>query len=257
MNKVKADKILATMEVEESKLLRLGGSQVRERLRDLDIMTDSGPRSQTDYSCEGYANVRVIFDGQKEALLEYINKYKQVVGCVAWLTDDDILKALATKEFVSIIVQKEDFLRPDIKGSKSQLRELYDSLPSVERCLVAGASHLSMAGDSTLEAIRCVGNHNYDKKPAFPRMHHKFLVFTDNLAQDDLFPLWSPSKEDCVWTGSYNLSHTAVRSFENVVVLQSSKIVEAYVNEWEQIVALSEPLDWKYTWATPEWHIGP
>ena len=149
--------------------------QNEEYLRDLQIITDRGTLPQQDYSCEDYTNVRVIFDLHKEALLEYIDEYNTIAGCVAWLTDYDILEALATKEFVSIIVQKEDFLRPDIKGSKGQLRQLYNSLPSSQRRCVEDLFPLSYCGDPTLEAIRCVGNHNTDKKTAFPRMHHKFL----------------------------------------------------------------------------------
>ena len=159
--------------------------QDKEPMRDLPIMTDRGTLPQQDYSCEDYANVRVIFDNHKEALLQYIDKYNHIVGCVAWLTDYDILEALATKEFVSIIVQKEDFLRPDTNSSLERVRQLYDSLPPSERFRADGIRELSSLGDPTLEPIRCVGNHNKDKKPAFPRMHHKFLVFTDHLARDD------------------------------------------------------------------------
>ena len=239
-----------------------------EDMRDLEIMTDRGSQPQEDYSCEDYANVRVIFDRHKEALLEYIHKHDNIIGCVAWLTDYDILEALAKKEFVSIIVQKEDFLRPDIDSSRERVRQLYELLPSSDRFRVNDLSELSSLGDPTLEPIRCVGNHNKDKKPAFPRMHHKFLVFTDHLTIDEKFfdeeflksdrkfPSWSPSEKDCVWTGSYNISRTASRSWENAVVLQSSKIVRAYVNEWAQIVALSEPLDWETPWSSPEWRIG-
>ena len=225
--------------------------QDKEPMRNLQIMTDRGTRPQQDYSCEDYANVRVIFDGHKEALLEYIDKYNNIIGCVAWLTDYDILEALATKEFVSIIVQKEDFLRPDINGSLERVRQLYDSLPSSERFRVEGLGGLGYGADPTLQAIRCVGNHNKDKKPAFPRMHHKFLVFTSALDQE--IPFWSPHEDDCVWTGSYNITHNAAKSWENVVVLQSLEIVRAYLNEWVQIIGLSEPLDWATPWSSPEW----
>ncbi len=242
----------------------------------LEIKADGNNVPQMDYSCEDTVNARVIFREHKEELLKYINKYNSILGCVAWLTDYDLLKALATKKIVSIIVQKEDFLRPDIDGGgkSKKLSELYNSLPTGNRLnlpLSMIAGELSLASDPTLEAIRCMGNHNKDKSPAFPRMHHKFLIFTNDFESrseedsdansDDLFRGfslydWKPSKGDCVWTGSYNLSQTATRSLENAVVLQSPRVVEAYVNEWDQIVALSEPLDWKSTWCNPQWFIG-
>ena len=60
----------------------------------------------------------------------------------------------------------------------------------------------------------------------------------------------------CVWTGSYNISQTATKSLENAVVIRDQVIAEAYFNEWSQIMALSEPLDWESEWVAPEWRIG-
>ena len=239
---------------------RRWGFEPMENLRDLKIEIDYGDGTpfqmlpQMDCSCQDTANVRVIFHRHKEKLLKYIDTYDSIVGCVAWLTDYDILEALATKKFVSIIVQKEDFSRLDINSSKNRQRELYDSLPESDRFhilerLIGG--HLSVGGDSKLQAIRCMGNHKKDKDPVFPCMHHKFLVFTSGLELDT----WTPTEKDLVWTGSYNLTHTAKHSLENTVVLQSSRIVEAYMGEWAQIVVLSEPLDWENPRCKPEWRI--
>ena len=220
---------------------------------------------QEDCSCEDTANVRVIFRRHKEELLKYINKYDSVMGCIAWLTDNDILQALATKEFVSIIVQKEDFLRSDLNNSsefKKNLNKLYNSLPSSSRHNITFRSlvhGLSIASDSTIEAIRCMGNHNQDKSSTFPRMHHKFLVFTNGFTEKNTnvrLGIWFATEEDCVWTGSYNLTKNATSSSENAIVLQSPTIVEAYMDEWSQIVALSEPLDWESTRPKPQWRIG-
>ena len=46
-----------------------------------------------------------------------------------------------------------------------------------------------------------------------------------------------------VWTGSFNFTLNATNSFENAVVLHDPKIVNAFYQEWGQILALSEPLD--------------
>lgn len=53
--------------------------------------------------------IEVIFRNQKEKLLELISDYPYVLGCVAWLTDFDILSEMSKMDHVSIIVQKEDF----------------------------------------------------------------------------------------------------------------------------------------------------
>jgi phosphatidylserine/phosphatidylglycerophosphate/cardiolipin synthase-like enzyme len=66
---------------------------------------------------------------------------------------------------------------------------------------------------------------------------------------DDVFPV-------AVWTGSFNPSENAERSFENAVELHDRRIAQAYYKEWSQLLALSEPLDWETTWSAPEWRIG-
>lgn len=121
-----------------------------------------------------------------------------------------------------------------------------------------------------------MGNHNSDKSLSFPRMHNKFLIFTENIpiyddvpstfgyaAEDysaddnlDLPKLLGVSDTACVWTGSYNISQTAAKSLENAVVIRDQVIAQAYFNEWSQIMALSEPLDWESEWVAPEWRIG-
>ncbi len=208
------------------------------------------------------AEVSVIFRNQKEILLHKITEYNCIVGCIAWLTDCDILEALSRVDRVAIVVQKEDFLRPDLNATKKfgpKLRKAYDKIkPHHGRLAWPGLmGKLSTSCDDTIIPIRCVGNHNVKKKPAFPRMHNKFLVFgtfeessnakggyTANLANHE------------VWTGSYNLSKNAANSLENAVLIKNKKIARAYYNEFCQIFALSEPLDWESVWCAPEFRIG-
>ena len=152
-----------------------------------------------------------------------------------------------------------------------ELRELYSTLPEgPERFLWPGnlIPSLSMNGDPTMAAVRCVGNHNKDKKPAFPRMHNKFLVFCkasyrretppvgdDGEIEEYEYPVFSIDPY-LVWTGSFNFTKNAAYSLENAVAIRDRVIVGAYYNEWEYIEAMSEPLDWESIWAAPEWRIG-
>jgi hypothetical protein len=101
-----------------------------------------------------------------------------------------------------------------------------------------------------------MGNHNSNKNPAFPRMHNKFLVFcrVDILREKtypevDIVPY-------AVWTGSFNFTMNATMSLENALVLWNRAIAAAYYDEWQQILSLSEPLDWESNWCEPEWRIG-
>jgi hypothetical protein len=208
-----------------------------------------------------------LFKNLETELLTRVDRADVIVGCVAWLTSEPILKALSKKKGVAIVVQKEDFLRPDTdstSGWPKVLRGLYEAIPSnLSRYDAGWASTvfhgMSYASDPTIEAIRCVGNYNSDKKPAFPRAHHKFVVFCKEVAPivhqqvDTAFYNYEPYE---VWTGSFNFTKNAVRSFENAIVSTDTDIVRAFFEEAAQIQALSEPLNWESNWVAPEWRIG-
>lgn len=211
----------------------------------------------------GDADVSIIFRNQKERLLKKISEYNCIVGCVAWLTDFDILNALSEVDRVAIVVQKEDFLRPDLNAGKDwkfMLRHSYDKLKSHGgRFAWPGLmAKLSVCSDDTIQPIRCIGNHNSNKEPTFPRMHNKFLVFSnfieDNAPLPKGYSATLINRE--VWTGSYNLTKNAAKSLENAVLIRNDNVAKAYYDEFCQIFALSEPLDWESEWCAPEFRIG-
>jgi hypothetical protein len=230
-------------------------------LNKLEIQTDCSPEPLTDNSAASPdGSVRVHFRDLEEALIANIRKARVVVGCVAWLTSRPILNALASvPNGVSIVVQKEDFLRPDLDTTGSMawsLSVLYSKLPGTSgRYSFPGlVSSLSYCSDNTIAPVRCVGNHNREKSSSFPRMHNKFVLFCNvKEAEGDGFSEITPY---AVWTGSFNFSKNATFSFENAVVLTDEAIVQSYYREWGQILALSEPLNWEDPWCAPEWRIG-
>lgn len=213
-----------------------------------------------DNSIHTSSGVSVYFRELEKNLLLHIKNSDAVFGAVAWLTSDAILDALAELENVSIIIQKEDFLRPDIGERthfKTKLRKKYEKI----RCDLMRYSFnnilrsVSVCSDPSIDAIRCVGNHNKDKSPAFPRMHNKFLIFAKIIPNNDKDG--SASIEPyAVWTGSFNLTKNAVRSLENALYITNKEIVNAYFQEYGQIAAMSEKLDWQSDWAAPEWRVG-
>lgn len=207
---------------------------------------------------ESSCSVEVYFSDLENVLVSKIKKSEAVVGCVAWLTSKPILLALAERD-VSIVVQKEDFLRPDgmSRGWKSDLQKLYH-LPRkngsyMERHWFPLLNEVSYGGGSDIGPYRCVGNHNTDKNPAFPRMHNKFLVFCRWNSDPKEFPELMPYE---VWTGSYNMTHNATQSLENAVSITSPSIAYRYFREWIDILSVSEPLDWESEWSQPEWRFG-
>lgn len=239
---------------------RTNGVDDLNKLKIVNHEGDDVPFSNTNAQSRS-GEVQVFFRDIESELISHIEKAELVVGCVAWLTNPQILTALSkVKEGVAIVVQKEDFLRPDINNNnswKKDLRKMYNRLPEVpcrlwwEESLI---SSLSFAHDPFIQPVRCVGNHNRDKVPAFPRMHNKFLVFC-KCTVDEEYPKLDVRPYQ-VWTGSFNFTKTAGKSLENAVVISDTNIVNAYFQEWEQIEAMSEPLNWDTDWIAPEWRLG-
>ncbi len=214
----------------------------------------------SDHSVETAIGVSVYFREIENRLLKHIEDADAAFGAVAWLTNDAILNALASLSNVSIIVQKEDFLRPDTGASddwKAELRKKYSKLRcNLNRYAFKNIlSSMSVACDPSIDAVRCVGNHNRDKKPAFPRMHNKFLIFANVLPASNEYES-EIIEPYAVWTGSFNFTKNATNSLENALYITEPSIVKAFFDEYGQIAAMSEPLDWTSDWAEPEWRIG-
>jgi len=188
--------------------------------------------------------VEIIFDDLETKLVEQINRWPVVVGCMAWLTNEAVLNALASRREVSILVQKEDFLRPDTGNwSQKRQRKQYLALPTFSR-MAHESAYYSFCTDPTTDAIRCVGIAQ-PKGQIKARMHHKFMVFCDSNFQPQ-----------AVWTGSFNATFNGGRSLENAVILKSKRLASAYMEEWATLLGISEPLDWDSPYVAPEFRIG-
>jgi hypothetical protein len=214
-------------------------------------------------------DITCLFKNLEEELIKRIKSADAVVGCVAWLTNPRILDALKNVP-ASILVQKEDFLRPDMDTEKdtawaSKLRKQYSSIRPFYWHNGGGDEVDDIVNIYSVarpcfdnEAIRCVGNHNSEKKPAFPRMHNKFLVFLTRieplLHEHDCCP--ERYKSSAVWTGSFNFTVAGNRSFENAVIIEDCAIARRYTKEWYQILGFSEFLDWNSEWCSPDMRDG-
>lgn len=207
--------------------------------------------------------VAVYFRDLEDHLISLIEEHDAIIGAVAWLSNYKILDALSKKEHVSIVVQKEDFLRPESNNKsefKKTIQKKYNALNSsnqIARYSMSGTlgESLSIGGDPTMDTVRCAGNHNSSKSPSSPRMHNKFMLFCDikDNAKENKYNEFIPRM---VWTGSFNMSYAATQSLENAVLMSNDKIVQAYYREFAQIYAISEPLDWTSEWSEPEYRIG-
>lgn len=215
--------------------------------------------------------IKWYFKDIEDALVEEIGRHSMAVGCVAWLTNSKILAALSGMESVSIVVQKEDFLRPDldrgrIDNWKRRLRDQYGSLrSSFERHMFTESilSEMSCCTDPIVDAVRCAGvRGGKHVDGATPRMHHKFIVFIDRHSNEEKSSDQGKRSYGynhdpvSVWTGSFNFTANSTASIENAVLIQSRAAAKSYMLEWGQVAALSEPLDWTSEYVDPEWRIG-
>lgn len=216
-------------------------------------------QKQPDYSSIVHENVSVetIFKNLESRVIKKIECAEAVVGCVAWLTNQKILSALANvKDGVSIIVQKEDFLRPDQSSGESykeKLRSLYSALSPVEmsyECEFERKSDSPHYGGGSLDvSIRCVGHSNVVSEFATPRMHHKFLVFCNSAESLDSYWALEPY---AVWTGSFNMTYNGTQSIENAIYVENRKVAESYFYEWLNMLQISEDLNWSSTYSEPD-----
>ena len=190
--------------------------------------------------------VDVHFENLEKRCVEFIDRQTVVVGCVAWLTNRAIIRALAKKNSgVSIVVQKETSLR-DGSFNSDALRTL--KATSRHRYGEHVASMFKERGTGKVDAVRCMGyapKKNGEFNP-FPRMHHKFIV---GCRVDDDRDVVVPQE---VWVGSFNLTANASRSLENAIVLQDPATATAFYDEWIHILSLSEEMDWRSRKINPQ-----
>jgi len=248
-----------------------------DNLNTLRINTDDGQIDLTNHNtCEKevtFDKAEAYFKELEKSLIEKINEHRNgfIFGSVAWLTSTNIINALSKCSNVQILIQKEDFLRPDFgdnleeRKRRLKYRQLYAQLKfSHDRYdCQSPISSLSICGDPTVDPVRCIGNFNSDQKRAMPRAHNKFLVFCKKIkpssgqTRKNNEIIYEPI---AVWTGSFNFTLNAERSFENGIYLEDrtgqNAIIGSYLKEHHQIFALSESLDWEHNWTEPEYRIG-
>ncbi|QGR53967.1 phospholipase domain-containing protein [Moumouvirus maliensis] len=202
-------------------------------------------RSNNCHSEDNNKSIRPYFENLEEKIIGYINNSKYIIGCVAWLTSDNVLAALKKTHGCKIIVNKEEFLSSNmILGSKSyykSLRDKYDSLPDIleNNCLCCNKKITECNKFSEIIGL----NNKNNKEGAvltcgivnnLSKMHHKFLVFFDQ----NFKPIG-------LWTGSYNLSKTSNYSLENALYITDKNVITEYIKEFKTVYQYSENYDWK------------
>jgi len=190
--------------------------------------------------------LEVYFEDIEDKIIEKIRKADLVFGCIAWLTNEKILKEMAKKHCI-IVIQEEDFLRPDInfdgdkKQWKNKIYELYTKLEGEYLCAII--PDINYCGGVNT-GVRRFGFINKDKSPAFPRMHNKFIICAKYNTEDHNITMTFNE----VITGSYNYTYNSTNSIENIMCVKDEKIVNAYFENFKDILVCSVPLDWSAEW---------
>lgn len=179
--------------------------------------------------------IKVYFFDIPARLLDFIADYEYLVGCVAWITDGQVIEALGKRPGVSVIVDK-----PGDRGVHPQLARL--NAHPCENGIHAGMTGFQYARDAggneigELDRVRVVGFAG--NAGAQPLMHHKFLVGCRKTGDG-----WDGLNPESVWIGSYNFTDpAATRHLESVVVVKDSYVAASFQAMWESIYWLSETL---------------
>ncbi len=183
----------------------------KKRSRDLNQQIVEKDRKRQKVHQRGKRKVSVIFDGRgiQNAIVRAIKREDTayVVGCVAWLSNKRILKAMAEHLKGVTIITTADKLT---KRRKNQ--QAYAKLSG---CFAGGVIRVVGEGRGRFKSL----------------MHHKFLIGT-NAARE---PLW-------VMNGSFNVTESAVSNIENIVVFDDPEIAGTFFDEFKRIHRISRPL---------------
>lgn len=167
-------------------------------------------RKQQNVFVRGSKKIHILFDGAriKSSVIRMVNKSETcfVVGCIAWLSNKDILKAMATKKGCCIVCTKDKMT----KGIRNQ-----KAYSAIKPAYPGGT-------------IRVVGEGRGWQKSL---MHHKFLVGLDSSG----VPIW-------VSNGSFNMTESATSNLENIMIMEDPEVAKCYFDEFRRVHALSKEL---------------
>lgn len=183
------------------------------RSKNLNERMNDASRKQQKVFTRGRKKIHILFDGKgiQSAIIRMINKQETafVVGCIAWLSNKSILKAMAKKRGGCIICTKDRMT----KGLRNQ-----KAYAAIKPAYPGGV-------------IRVVGEGRGWHKSL---MHHKFLVGLNGEGK----PIW-------VTNGSFNFTQNATTNLENLMVMEDEDVAECYFEEFKRVHALSKPLKLK------------
>jgi len=186
---------------------------VKKPSKDLNQRMADESRKHQNVFVRGSKKIHVIFDGSriKAAVIRMVNKPETcfVVGCIAWLSNKDILKAMAQKKGCCIVCTKDRLT----KGIRNQT-----AYAAIKPAYPGGTIRVVGEGRGWCKSL----------------MHHKFLCGLNATGT----PIW-------VTNGSFNMTENATTNLENLMVMEDPDIARCYFDEFKRVHALSKELKLK------------
>ena len=182
-----------------------------KRSRDLNKQIDDSDRKRQCVHQRGKRKVTILFDGRgiQNAIVRNIRREDTsfVVGCVAWLSNKRVLKTMSEKlKGVTIICTK------DRLTTRRKNQQAYSKLSG---CFAGGVIRVVGEGRGRFKSL----------------MHHKFLIGLSEARE----PIW-------LMNGSFNITESALRHIENVMILDDPEIAGTFFDEFKRIHRISKPL---------------
>ncbi len=186
--------------------------------------------------------VDVYFDNIEHYLLQVLEKWaagRVVVGCVAWLSNPRIIKALSRCKYLLLAVNDQDYAR----WGNGIAQKLYPSLPMSAFSPRDMFGHLdtplSFMTDGNYPPVWALGEGHGNAL-----MHSKYLVFFDTVhCSESNNSVASLKLEPCaVWTGSFNFTKNATCNIENAQFIQDDRVARAYFNDFADVFKVARPL---------------
>lgn len=207
-------------------------------IREVKNTSNAKKIQQSDQTIQ--SDILVYFENLETKLIEHISNCAYVMGCVAWLTNKNIIAALEKSKGVKIIVNKEEFLSSKMEKSKlnfyKNLRGKYDNIKNMFEDKTVLSSDIFNNYFNCVEGVKKDRNSilTFGIVNCCSKLHHKFLIFFD----ENVNPIG-------VWSGSYNLSSNSNYSLENALYITDQQIILKYIDEFRCIYQHSESYDWK------------
>ncbi len=207
-------------------------------------------------------DVHICFNNIENIIIDKINKYDVIIGCVAWITNKNILNALLQKSTVMIVVQEEDYLLPDNNtifyknSNKRWIRDLYTKLQNCNKYEynIRHKLGINIYSSSQIAGVRRYGLMRHDSNVTYAKMHNKFIIGLNLVDSKKL--RWSNSDKDLtnfitsgeVITGSYNYTYSGSCSLENIICLTDINVLNAYFKQFGDIYVNSYELNFPSPW---------